>query len=133
PGTHFKMAKNTMWEVYGNGNLIADGTVDDKVVFTAEIKDGSANWKGIFINPWTSATLNFVEVSYGGSSPHGFSGSDFKANIGVEQEGSLTITNSTVSHSGGYGIYSNGKTNDFKAPSANNSFPNIPSGNVINI
>jgi len=85
------------------GVLIADGTASDNIVFTR--RDGSsAHWKGMSIESSSLENLmNYTEVSYAGNSNlmSGFS----PTNIGLANNARLTLTNSTISNSLGYGIY----------------------------
>ncbi|RED99409.1 PKD domain-containing protein [Marinoscillum furvescens] len=128
PGTTLTMDEDVQLEVYGA--LIAEGSSAEIITFTSSNIQGGLLWKGIFIQSSDSRnSLNHTLISYGGKSDHEFFGENFSANVGVNRSGNLTITNSTISNSGGYGVYSIGTTNAFSGASANNTFMNNPLGN----
>jgi hypothetical protein len=89
------------------GSIIAKGTSAQKIVFTGKQKT-AGYWRGIMI--YSNSPLNeldFVEVSYGGST--NLTGVSIKSNLVVYGNatpgGSVKITNSSFTHSGGYGLY----------------------------
>jgi hypothetical protein len=109
PGATFEFATGKALYVDNNpmGTLIAKGTAAQKITFTGKQKTNGF-WKGIMV--YSSSTLNemdFVEVSYGGST--NLVGVSVKSNLVVYGNatpgGSLKITNSSFTHSGGYGLY----------------------------
>jgi hypothetical protein len=108
PGATFEFATGEGMYVNNDGGyLIAKGTAAQKITFTARQKI-HGSWKGIML--YSSNPLNemdFVEVSYGGHSA--LTGVGIKSNLVVYGNGSTTsavkITNSSFTHSGGYGLY----------------------------
>jgi hypothetical protein len=89
------------------GSIIAKGTSAQKVVFTGKQKT-AGYWKGIMIYSGSPLNeLDFVEVSYGGSAS--LAGVGIKSNLVVYGNatpgGAIKITNSSFTHSGGYGLY----------------------------
>ncbi|MEM7109309.1 MAG: hypothetical protein AAF519_13880, partial [Bacteroidota bacterium] len=89
---------------------------------------GGILWKGIFIN--SSSNLNeidFADISYAGNSNWNFTGADFAAIVGVDTNRKLTITNSSISNSGSFGIHNKGEINADAGTS--NSFSNLPDNN----
>ena len=128
PGALFEFDEDVDVRVYGA--FIADGTVDDMITFTSSNITGGLLWKGFhIISSDGRNSFDYALVSYGGNSPINFSGEDFAANIGVDTNGQVSITNSTISFSGGYGVYSKGTTNNFIDVSAGNTFTSNPNGN----
>lgn len=128
PGALFEFDEDVDVRVYGA--FIADGTVDDIITFTSSNITGGLLWKGFHIISSDSRnSFDFTLVSHGGNSPINFSGDDFAANIGVDTNGQVSITNSTISNSGAYGVYSKGTTNNFTDISAGNTFTSNPNGN----
>ncbi len=126
-GAVVEMADNQYIEVADRPGayIHAAGTAEKKVVFTSIKKEPGA-WRGISI--FTNNASNLMEhvvVENGGSSiSYGV-----KANIYVTTSSSLTIRNSKISNSGGYGIYyrSNSVLNaDLEQV---NVFESNPSGN----
>ena len=128
PGALFEFDEDVDVRVYGA--FIADGTVDDIITFTSSNITGGLLWKGFhIISSDGRNSFDFTLVSHGGNSPINFSGDDFAANIGVDTNGQVSITNSTISNSGAYGVYSKGTTNNFTDISAGNTFTSNPNGN----
>jgi len=129
PGAYFENDEDVQW--YISGVLDANGEPGDEVTFTTSNQAGGIRWKGLlFASSDTRNSLNYAKVSYAGNSLLDLVGDDFKADIGVDQDAHLTITNSTISESAAFGVYSIGITNDIESSGANNTFTNIPQGNV---
>jgi len=88
--------------IWAQGPFLANGTNSEPITFTR--KDGSAvYWRGIvFIGNSIENSLDYVNISYGGNNNLA-SGYD-PANVGVASNGRLSLTNSTISNSLGYGV-----------------------------
>lgn len=106
PGVKVMFEPNRGMSVEGNsGALVAIGKADSLVVFTAQ--DTLNGWDGIvFFNNNAQNEFNYADVSYGGQLDFGFGIQ--AANIGVDQNGGVKVSNSTVSNSFNYGIYLEG-------------------------
>ncbi|MEM6842721.1 MAG: IPT/TIG domain-containing protein [Bacteroidota bacterium] len=86
------------------GALNATGTAEEPIVFRG-INEGSGTWLGIGFNSSSpNNKLIYCEISGGGSSKF-YNGGNFAANVTLQCESKVTIQNSTISESGGYGIY----------------------------
>lgn len=84
------------------GSLNAQGTVEEPIVFRGTTQ-GQGTWLGIGINSGTSANLfTYCEISGGGAEQMYNSGG--QGNIVIHCSGSLTIENSTIKDSAGWGI-----------------------------
>lgn len=99
PGGTLVFEENTGLEVHGSddGSIIADGTPEDEIVFTAS-QETPGWWNGIFV--WSEArnnVLNHVVVEYGGRNN--------EANVHLDSSTYLPITNSSLTNSDGYGLY----------------------------
>lgn len=128
PGAKFEIDEDV--QVYVNGAFIANGSDGSNIVFTSANISGNILWKGFFFASANSQnSFDFAEISYAGNSNHNLTGPDFAANIAVDAGANLSVTNSIVSQSGGYGIYSIGTTNDFSLAAAGNTFTNNLLGN----
>ncbi len=104
PGVTIEVGANQYIEI-GAGYLHAEGTSEKKITITGVDKSQSS-WLGlIYYSRNQSNVLNNVEVSYAGSDEI-ISGA--RSAITLSHEASLVVVNSTISHSGGYGIYVNG-------------------------
>lgn len=83
--------------------VTANGTSTNPVVFTRRSGTNS-HWRGLTIESSSNENLmEYVEVSYGGNSTlmAGFG----QTNIGLSNNARLTLNNSIVSNSLGYGVY----------------------------
>ncbi len=128
PGALFEFDEDVDVRVYGA--FIAEGNVDNMITFTSSNLVGGLLWKGFhIISSDARNSFDYTIVTDGGNSPINFSGDDFAANIGVDTNGQVSITNSTISNSGGYGVYSKGVTNNYTDVGAGNTFTNNPNGN----
>jgi hypothetical protein len=102
-GAKLVFKAGTQLEISSNGSLVAVGTAAAPVVFTCE-KPLTGCWNGLL---WYSALnpiskLDYVTVSYGGGKA--YSASFSPANITVHNS-ALSVTNSTISNSGSYGMF----------------------------
>ncbi|EMR03152.1 right-handed parallel beta-helix repeat-containing protein [Cesiribacter andamanensis] len=103
PGTTIEMGDNQYIEVTSQAGayIHAAGTAHQKVTFSGISKQPGA-WKGITIH--STHQLNLLEhavVEYGGSAvSYGV-----KANVYVPYSSKLTIRNTHLAHSPGYGLY----------------------------
>ena len=89
-----------------NGYLVAQGTASQTVLFTsASGTPTPGNWRGIYVRSGGSATFDHAIIRYAGSCT---SSTYACANVRVDDGGSLSLTNSILSHSARYGVYLNG-------------------------
>ena len=133
PGAQFSFESDVSLVVDQTGSLIAGGTADSTIVLTSA-EPGVFRWKGLYINSSTSNNvLDYVDVSYGGSSTYRFAGFvDANVNVGVGSSATVTITNSTLANSSNYGIYVDGTVNaDVEETAAGNTFSDNPDGNLF--
>lgn len=128
PGAGFEIKAGKMIEVSGAGYLKAIGSEASKIDFTAQVKDGSQNWKGIhFKSQSIENVLNNVNLSYAGSGT--FDGIPQKTNIAVS--GKLIVRMSNISHSGGYGVYATNANFVNSDIASSNVFASTPAGVVF--
>ncbi len=84
------------------GAMNAQGTSEEPIIFRGAT-EGQGTWLGIGINSSTSENLfTFCEISGGGSKQMYNVGG--QGNIVIHCSGNLTIQNSTIQDSGGWGI-----------------------------
>ncbi len=84
------------------GFLVADGTVDRPLIFTAaDPAAGPGAWAGLYFGPYTDAasSLNNCTVQLGGK--------EFAGNVEIK-DAEISIQNSTIEQSGQSGIYCDG-------------------------
>ena len=104
PGVTIEVTPNNYFEI-GDGYLYAAGTADKKITFTGADKTASS-WKGLIIYSQSNFNvMKYVDINYAGSDEIV---TGVPAGIVLTHEGTLSILNSTISHSGGYGIFVNG-------------------------
>ena len=103
PGAILEFDNDVTMRVRTNGVLVANGTASDNIIFTR--KSGSMDhWKGLAIE--TSSlenSMDYVEISYAGNS-NLITGVG-QTNLALGNNARLTLTNSTISNSLGYGIW----------------------------
>ena len=90
-----------------SGKLIALGTSTNGITFTTAASPGSESaggWNGIFFEAGTASgsILDYCTISYGGGYGAPTSGNVTCDGVGA---GRLTISNSTITNSAGFGIY----------------------------
>lgn len=122
PGAHFELDQDVI--IHVTGSINASGSDADHIVFTSSNVSGGLLWKGIYIN--SSSNLNvfdYVEVSYAGNSEMDFAGANYAAAIGLDQNGKITLTNSSISDNADYGLYVDNDGGQLEA-FANNNFSN---------
>ncbi len=127
PGVVIKFMNDSSLTV-NSGKILAQGTSDDKIIFTSfqddihagdTNQDGSAssaqagNWRGIKILA-DGSIFDRTIIRYGGANV-----SDYQANLRVENA-STTITNSVFEHARNYGAWLKGATTTVSA----NTFQN---------
>lgn len=95
PGARFELAEDVRISVFSGGSLTAAGTSSERIVFTA-ITPAPGAHHGIEFNTVSAANrLDHVDMEYGG---------DGWGNVVVNNNGSVSITNSTFDLSDGYGV-----------------------------
>ena len=111
-GALFEFGNDVPFVVNQSGSLIAQGTADAVIEFTS-MSRLCLSGEGILIDSSTgNNVLDFVKITYGGSSKYDFdSFVDALTNIGVGTSATVNITNSEITNSGNYGIYSDGTVN----------------------
>jgi serine/threonine protein kinase len=108
-GVTLKMAKDVNLRVEG-GKLTADGSVFLPVVFTsAQAQPNPGDWGGIVVQKGGSATLSWVEITYGGSAkgPR-FEVPKYPALLVLDAQ--IEMANSKVTNSNGAGLVVLGKS-----------------------
>ena len=107
-GTYLEMAEDVKIQVEGEGVFVADASGGDRIVFTSAASASGILWKGLSIHSAdVRNTLNNVELSYAGNSEFGGFADfvDLPVNLAVMEGGKISVINSEVSNSGGYGMY----------------------------
>ena len=129
PGTTVEVARDLTIYIESKGYLNAKGTKESRIV----IKGVSANqgyWRGLITNSTSpESAFEYVDISGGGSAPI-VSGK--KANIAVYGTNArLDIKNSSISNSGGYGMFVNYQAQVNADVETINTFKDNPGGNFL--
>ena len=107
PGTYIEFEEGAGLEMQSGGILVADGTEDEPITFTGT-EESPGWWNGLFFAGSDRADniLNHVVVEYAGADSLGGDTEDSAVIVGnpLGGSGAVAITNSTIRHSGGYGI-----------------------------
>ncbi|WP_375579248.1 PKD domain-containing protein [Marivirga tractuosa] len=122
PGVFIQVVEDAFVEVESEGVLKAVGTESDSIKFTSSNIAGNIKWGGLIIHSGNvNNELSYTEVSHAGNSRLFYTnGASQFGNIGITDNGKLSIKNSTISNSLGQGGYviSNGlvdfENNEFK-------------------
>ena len=103
-GAGFRLGEQAADCITTTGSLNASGTASNHIVFKG-VNGGKGTWLGIGFNS-TSPNNNLIycDISGGGSAKL-YNGSDFAANITLQCEARVKIQNSSITESGGFGIY----------------------------
>ncbi len=118
-GAQFLFAQGARIDVESDGSFKAVGTTTDKITFLGEVAT-KGYWEGInFISNNPLNELTHTEVAHGGS--------DGWANVWVQSSGQLTLTESYIHHSSGWGVY---VENNATTTINNNTFSENDSGDV---
>ena len=103
PGVRIEVSEHVFVTIGDTGSLNAVGTDLLGIEFFG-LEDVRGYWNGFEFNSNTTKNkFHYVSISNGGGS--GFDGANLKSNIMVENSGKLSIQNSTITKSDGYGVY----------------------------
>ena len=111
PGVVVHLDEDVVFTIDENGGvLIAEGTADQGIVFTSSDVAGEVRWGGLLINSSSSNNvLNYTTVSYAGGIDDIIYEAGYRsAGIAISADGRLKITNTTVSHHEGDGMFTLG-------------------------
>ncbi|MGM0579275.1 MAG: PKD domain-containing protein [Bacteroidota bacterium] len=133
PGAEIDLDEDVDIDVRDTGYLVAEGTSDQNIVFTSSNEAGQIAWGGIkFYTGDARNSLDFVTINLAGgnvtSDLNDFV--DEKTAVAGDNSAKLSLTNSTISNSEGYGVYFQGDINDIEGGTANNTFTDNTNGNV---
>lgn len=104
PGSEFQFRTATGLGVTGSGALIAEGTATDSILFTSSIGT-PGTWRGLVFNTDNPiSSLAQVTVENAGQKDYLFNG-DIPGNVILRGSSTLTLTNSNLNNSSGYGLF----------------------------
>jgi hypothetical protein len=130
PNTTFQFASDTFIRIDGNDTFFSaeGGNASGRIVFTAF--NQSLPWRGMsFLTDNVRNALDFVEVSYAGSSDLG--NISRRANVGVGSFNRLELTNAVITHGEGYGVVVNSSAEVNLNIEVSNDLSNNTLGNVF--
>lgn len=133
PGAVFEFESSAELQVLDDGALTAVGTADEPIIFRG-FQEGQGVWDGILFGS-NDARNELEHVVVDGAGAGGLGASSLDANVAVfGTNASLKLSNSTISNSGGFGIYLGNTATvepaDPESAEANNTFENNADGNV---
>lgn len=128
PGTTFTMGQNLSITVEVYGHLHAEGTVENRIVFTST--SPNVYWKGIlFTSSSDQNILRYADISNAGTGK--FNDMQHEGNIAVAYQGKLSISNSRITKGKGYGIVTRLKEKVNQNVAAANEFSDLTKGWVF--
>jgi hypothetical protein len=97
-GVRLVFSAGTRLSVESDGLLLAVGTQAEPITFSGAMQ-ASGYWDGIYIDSIATSMLDYAIVEYAGGTT-----SASTANVTLSSGGNLSMENSTLRHSGGYGF-----------------------------
>jgi hypothetical protein len=115
PGVTLEFGSDTYLETGNGAALVADGTAVEPIKFVGYLANTNGVWAGLLLGRNVETKLNYCVIDGAGSATMSTTDFNFrferdaKAAIviqdgGYRESGKCTITNSSVTNSGGYGI-----------------------------
>ncbi len=112
PGVRIELQEDVLFDVSKDGLIKASGTTADGIVFTSADKDGDKYWKGLRVRSTDGQNrLENVVIEYAGNSKMDigpYSSNNRQTNLGIDNDGVLSIVNTEISKSKGYGLVARG-------------------------
>ncbi len=113
PGTRIEFEEGTWFRFRDSAVIIADGTEAEPITFTGT-QESPGWWNGLWIRETDHPDniINHAVIEYGGGSS--FSSSVEAANLAVgrlSDRAAVTVTNTTIQHSGAWGLFSTRASN----------------------
>lgn len=97
PGTTILFNNDTFFEIEPTGTIVARGSVAEPIVFR-HVDNTKGGWQGIFIESYLQNSISNCIIKDGGS----YDG--YRSNIYLDYNASLTISDTQLNNSIGYGI-----------------------------
>lgn len=89
----------------GASNLLANGTALDPILMTGTV-EVAGHWRGLGFAPNTNThELEYVEIAYGGQPGVTYNNIDEAAQVALDRDVNVEITNSTIRDSATFGLY----------------------------
>ncbi len=124
PGVRIEVEEDLLIDVAENASLKAEGTTSEPIILTTADLEGGKHWKGMRIKSTDIQNIiEHVTIEYAGNTKMdvgAYSSQNRQANLGIDNNGVLSILNSSISNSKGYGVVARGALQDH----ANNSYEN---------
>ena len=102
---HFK-DEVIMTVATGGGSFVAEGAEDNRIIFTSADEAGEVLWGGLLVKSTSSENkISYADIAFGGGRNLVYASGWRQANIGIDEKAKLNISNSSISQSGGDGIF----------------------------
>ena len=125
PGVRIEVEEDLFIDVTENASLAAEGTTSEPIILTTADLDGGKHWKGMRIkSTHIQNIIQYVTIEYAGNSEMdigAFSSQNRQANLGIDNNGVLSILNSIISNSKGYGLVARGVMQEHTSNSYENN------------
>ncbi len=126
-GARLEFAEGTSMSIATGGQISAVGTADNHVVFTSDNTSDGIKWAGLYIaSSNQNNVLNYVEITHAGNGNLIYDGGYQSANLAVDNEGKVAITNSVIAEGNSSGLYVN--NGEGLVSFGNNTFTNNVGG-----
>ncbi|MFP4555445.1 MAG: hypothetical protein ACLFNU_01130 [Bacteroidales bacterium] len=111
-GVRIEFEEDLELQISADGVIIAEGTESDMITFTTANSEAGKYWKGLRIKSSDQRNmLEHVKIEFAGNSNMNlgpYSSQNRQTNVGVDDDAALTILNSHISDSKGYGLFVRG-------------------------
>lgn len=125
PGVRIEVEEDLFIDVTENASLTAEGTTSEPIILTTANLEGGKHWKGMRIKSTDIQNIiQYVTIEYAGNSEMdigAFSSQNRQANLGIDNNGVLSILSSNISNSKGYGVAARGTLQEHTSNSYENN------------
>ncbi len=119
PGVRIEFEEDEDFRISSDGYIEAIGTEDEPIVFTSTNIPGGIHWKGLRVRSSDMRNiLEHVVVEYAGNSNTSlgtYSSQNRQVNIGVDDGARISVSNTQIRNSKGYGMYVRGSLLEHEA------------------
>ena len=105
-GAEFELDQDVEITVASEGALIAKGTASNEILFTTSNENGQIHWSGIIIESADARNeMDHVHIAWAGSKDNLYYSGWHAVSLGIADNATLKVSNTTVSESKNDGLY----------------------------